>query len=646
MLVTDPKSRASLGEIMNHPWMTKGFNTVPENYLVHREPVQLPLDPAIVEKMTGFDFGSSDFITRELTKVINSDDYQAAVRLNAREQSAQAQGGEKRRGVFDFYKRRSSTTSRDTLPNASVEAVQLGSDPVNAFSPLISIYYLVREKQERERMEANPGALSMPMSPGEKPLKLPDLPAPEAAYTNSAAYEMPGEKATGGRSRPRSRTHGEDDISEPMKKVSVNATGGQAAPAIMTPPTDQQPVRKESTAAGLLRRFSTRRNKEPPRERPEPNPPSLQLQPPSDSNTPRKSFSVRRSRNRDTTPAPLLQPSGSTSHQSELLTPHISTGSKSRNSKILDRSTSVNSADFKRRYSRRGASEGHPASAPPDPPPTSGSDQSSMSGHRSKTSEPAPTEYKPPASNRTSTSRTKSLGHARRESIQARRARREEVREANLPEETDQELADEEQTGKSGSRENMKPVYLKGLFSVSTTSNKPLTVIRADIIRVLKQLGVEYTEIKGGFSCRHAPSIDLNRVMDPGAPSPDPQAVESSNKRRISFGALRSGDRDQSNPEKPPQTNRGTSRRQAPDTSFTNSEESAESVGRQEGERPAGETTTHVQSELGGNMVLRFEIFIVKVPLFSLHGIQFKKVSGGTWQYKNMAQKILDALRL
>lgn len=45
-------------------------------------------------------------------------------------------------------------------------------------------------------------------------------------------------------------------------------------------------------------------------------------------------------------------------------------------------------------------------------------------------------------------------------------------------------------------------------------------------------------------------------------------------------------------------------------------------------------------------MVLRFEIFVVKVPLFSLHGIQFKKVSGGTWQYKNMAQKILDALRL
>lgn len=626
--------------------MTKGFNTVPENYLPHREPVQLPLDPAIVDKMTGFDFGSADFITRELTRVINSDDYQAAVRLNAREQSAQAQGGEKRRGVFDFYKRRSSTTSRDTLPNPSVEAVQLGSDPVNAFSPLISIYYLVREKQERERVEPNPGALSMPMSPGERPLKLPDLPAPEAAYTNPASYEMPGEKATGGRSRPRSRTHGEDDMPEP-RKIPMNAVGGRTGPAIMTPPTEQQPAKKESTAVGLLRRFSTRRNREPPREKSDANPPSVQLQPPSDSNTPRKSFSVRRSRHRENIPAPLLHPGGSTPHQNELLTPPISIDSKPKNSNLLDRSTSVNSADVQRRYTQRGVSEGHPMSATPDPPPTSGSDRSSISGHRSKVSELAPSEHKTPVGNRASTSRTKSLGHARRESIQVRRARRDEVREANLPEETGQELADEKQTSKSGSMENIKPVYLKGLFSVSTTSNKPLAVIRADIIRVLKQLGVDYTEIKGGFSCRHAPSIDLNRVVDPGAPSPDPQGVmEPNNKRRISFGGFRGGDRDQSSQEKSPQMNRGTSRRQAPDTSFTNSEESAESVGRQEGERPTGETTTHVQSELGGNMVLRFEIFIVKVPLFSLHGIQFKKVSGGTWQYKNMAQKILDALRL
>lgn len=649
MLVTDPRQRATLSEIMNHPWMTKGFNSLPDNCLPPREPLQLPLDPQIIEKMTGFDFGAADFITRELTKVLSSEDYQTAVKNNAREQAAHATGGERRRGVFDFYKRRTSITSRETLPNSSFDAIQLGQDPINAFSPLISIYYLVREKQERERLESNPGALKMPISPGEKPLKMPDLPAPEAAYTNTSTYEMPGEKATGGRSRARSRTQGEEDVSESMKKINLNVP--PTTPAIITPTTyEQQPAKKESTAAGLLRRFSTRRNREP---RPDTqNTPSTQLQPPTDTaTTPRKSFSVRRSRNREPTPTPLLHPGGSTPHHTELLTAPASLETRTRNSNALDRSTSVNSANYRKRQSRRGVSEGQASLAATEPPLTSGSEQSSMSGYKPKASEPAPNDQKPSLNVRTATTRTKSLGHSKRESIQARRARRQEAydnREANVPEETDQELtANSDNPNKS--LENIKPVYLKGLFSVSTTSNKPLPVIRMDIVRVLQQLGVEYTEIKGGFSCRHAPSIDLN--------SNTPRSeIPASHRRRISFaGGFRGGDRNEDLNEK---LSPRAKRQPNPDTSFTASEESDNSEHAvtsrpsRAREQPsqavmaAGETTTHVQSEVGTNIVLKFEIFIVKVPLFSLHGIQFKKVSGGTWQYKNMAQKILDALRL
>jgi hypothetical protein len=76
-----------------------------------------------------------------------------------------------------------------------------------------------------------------------------------------------------------------------------------------------------------------------------------------------------------------------------------------------------------------------------------------------------------------------------------------------------------------------------------------------------------------------------------------------------------------------------------------------------------------VQSDTGENLVLRFEILIVKVPLFSLHGIQFKKVLSWNallgklfsvkWDRSQfqciedllrhlsiMAKKILDALKL
>jgi hypothetical protein len=85
------------------------------------------------------------------------------------------------------------------------------------------------------------------------------------------------------------------------------------------------------------------------------------------------------------------------------------------------------------------------------------------------------------------------------------------------------------------------------------------------------------------------------------------------------------------------------------DRSYSNSETSVDSIPRQNGgttRRVPGETSTQVQSDLGESMVLEFEIFIVKVPLLSLHGIQFKRMTGNTWQFKNMADQILRDLRL
>jgi hypothetical protein len=220
-----------------------------------------------------------------------------------------------------------------------------------------------------------------------------------------------------------------------------------------------------------------------------------------------------------------------------------------------------------------------------------------------------------------------------------------------VPEETDQEL---EQSGVSTERlddtELAKPVFLKGLFSVSTTSGKSVPAIRTDIKRVLRQLNVDYTEIKGGFVCRHSPSIDLNKVQDP----PMSPGNTPGHRRRFSFGGLMRGDdrereRDEfRDSERPPTTPR-TPGRSDRDRSFSNSETSLDSIPGKNGgpsRRVPGETSTQVQSDLGGSMVLEFEIFIVKVPLLSLHGIQFKRTTGNTWQYKSMADQILRELRL
>lgn len=247
--------------------------------------------------------------------------------------------------------------------------------------------------------------------------------------------------------------------------------------------------------------------------------------------------------------------------------------------------------------------------------------------------------------------RAKSIGHARRESIQRRRLRREEAREANVPEETDQEVADHSgvSTDRLDSSDLAKPVFLKGLFSVSTTSPKSVPEIRAEMRRVLRRLGVEYSEIKGGFACRHTPSIDLKKVADPPT---SPSAQTPGHRRRFSFGGLmNNNDRERDDGrefERGPQTPRSP-HKGVPEPACSNSDIS-EGSGPLDHSLPsrrvAGETTTHVQSDLGGSMVLEFEIFIVKVPLLSLHGIQFKRMSGNTWQYKNMADQILKEVRL
>lgn len=622
-------------EIMNHPWINKGFSGPPETYLPTRKPLQLPLDPEIIAKMTGFDFGDAELITSQLTKVLESEDYHRAVRLQEKRMINPLQESDQKRGVFGFYKRRSSATSRDTLNPPSSEAIQFGSDPINAFHPLVSIYYLAQEKMEREAKEKNPGCLAMPRVPGENPLNVPELAAPEAAYTNPSTYEMAGEKPTGGRSRPRARTHGEDEIAHDMQGVSLNAT-----PTIVEPEHRVSGhIRKESAAAGLLRRFSKREKS----ERPSHPPPALDKYNTA-SDTPRKSFSMRRPRDYSQT-RDAMRPETAASKQSELLTPPLTDATNERSSKRshgLGRSVSVNSSDIRRRLTRRGVSEGssnRPVQVQPHSERKVSFDQQSNSikdaQSDAETSRPAATVA----------SRAKSMGHSRKESMLVRRARREQARTADVPEETDQDMIDEvdgkEQYDGSGSPSSgMKPVFLKGLFSVSTTSSKPLNFIRLDIIRVLKELGVEFREIKGGFACRHSPSI-----LPPADETAPSGAQLDHHRRRISYIGNRAPGMDEVSLPGP-----------KPKASYPQSEEDSEEDTRAEGAggsgnrgeriRAAGETSTHVQSDLGGQMTLRFEIFVVKVPLLSLHGIQFKKVDGGTWQYKNMAQKVLGELRL
>lgn len=638
---------------MSHPWLNKGFDGPTQNHLPPREPLQLPLDKKVIDKMTGFDFGPADYITSQLEAIIRSEDYQKAVQQAAqRAVHVTNDGDRKKSGMFDFLDRKKpSASAREALSNGSAETIDQLQDPVNAFHPLISVYYLVREKQEREKAEENPGALAMPQSPGEKPLQLPNLPAPKPAVTNSAAYEMEGEEPTGGRARPRARTHGEDEMKEQIEKAQQPTPATPAKPVQVV---DTTPAKKEG-GFGILRRFSTRRGRNTERDKPTalqtPTPAVEVTEAANTITTPSKLLSVRKTRDKDAPPPSSLAKYAN--HHPELLSPPIVETPeqpqpvKSRGLS-LGRSTSINTADLRLRFSRRGTSEGRM------PQQAMQRDNPSVAGDGASDSVP---------NERASTSRTKSTGNnAPRESIQLRRNVREQNADADLPEETDAELATyaTQDAHPIESQENIKPVYLKGLFSVSTTSSKPLSYIRTDIIRVLRDMGIEFREIKGGFTCRS--NADIRKPVDSPQQESQPRASMALHRRRISFAGLRGGRDDRDKDHEAPTTPK-TPRHPILENGSTNSEESDEEAVRRHNENnttppklpgadatssrlPAGETTTHVQNDMNQGMEMVFEILVVKVPLLSLHGLQFKKVDGNTWQYKQMADRILGALKL
>jgi hypothetical protein len=114
-------------------------------------------------------------------------------------------------------------------------------------------------------------------------------------------------------------------------------------------------------------------------------------------------------------------------------------------------------------------------------------------------------------------------------------------------------------------------------------------------------LSVTSVEIKGGFRCRFSLTIkDTN---------------DQRNQRRIQLDISDISDVD------------------------SKSDVSTQWLPRQ----PQASPSTHVRDKTSRNWTVDFEIFIVRVSLLSLHGIQFKKIDG---DIRDIMQSILWALRL
>jgi serine/threonine protein kinase len=179
MLATDPKRRPSLPSIANHCWMKKGYPGPPENFLPCREPLSLPLDQDVIDTMTGLDFGSPEEINIQLTRIVESEGYRSAVHAFRTRRDCTLLVPSKDRGkkVFciNLYRSRKSRTGGAKLDTPNVETLTSCRDPFDAFHPLISLYYLAREKKWRQKQLSTVSAASLPADVRHTSVELKDI---------------------------------------------------------------------------------------------------------------------------------------------------------------------------------------------------------------------------------------------------------------------------------------------------------------------------------------------------------------------------------------------------------------------------------------------------------------------------------------
>lgn len=576
MLVTNPAHRATVSEVIIHPWMNKGYDGPVNNYLPNRPPLSLPIDMEVVQGMTGFEFGTENEIKDRLESIITSDEYQKAAKILV-ERTAETRRCHRQGHSSRF----SPHASRKTfvLPNEDPQSIPA------AYHPLVSIYYLVKERLEREKCtEKSPTGSGIVTTPS---LRMPDISLPESVHSS---MNVPFEQSM----------FGSETISSGVtydKKGKATIRVDEDGHMVETSNIDKL----HALENGFNRLFTRSRSNQSSEYNDEGSPGR-------DSNNVLRRLSLALSRT--STEKGSRSRKSSSTHGETTVVSSTSTPIQISSRETEDKHVSKSCASPKFPNSIFNT---HPASdslqqsdldiatAAAAAASASSANTSSNNTFGNKISKILPRRMTLGQSTMNAENHNNFLnkmhGHHQHEGRFA--SKKGPVK--NLPlhvDCVDRKAHDHEQSfpspadgafqQKGTADENIKPVFLKGLFSVTTTTTKHPSVIRADLIRVLERIGVKWRESKGRFECVHMPSIDLNVV------------VNDDTEDHHSF-----------------------------------SSEDATTV------------TNNTPVVPLPDLVVRFEIYIVKVPwLLGMHGLQFRRVGGDPWQYKNMCSKILTELKL
>ncbi|KAK6460245.1 hypothetical protein DFJ63DRAFT_290633 [Scheffersomyces coipomensis] len=559
MLVVEPSKRATLYEVLQHPWMNKGFDYKVSNYLPKRVPLTLPLDPEIIKSIASFDLGSIQHITEELTNVLTSVEYQMSCE--------------------NWYK-----LTEQGREYASASNAHILPDPTGGFHPLISIYFLVLEMKSRKKAkealiklqqtQSQQASQKQQQQPPHQQQQVQQLEPQQPAPTQErslAALTFPEQAHTS--SIPTAMHKNSQSPPPPSKDLPENVI-----PEQQLSPRESNPVResldpnagKNAGINSILRKLSYKKKYTPssPSRSTSPPPPQVDVvtAPP---------------------PLPSLETaSANLSPQSSVNTKRDPMVRRGVSMKITAKEKSTNSR--LNLHPSNDSSSGHQSTDAPKPRISAGhSRSSSVTKNQNKFHGFIPVEILPPVPKYTGgttivsassssnnektellsasgrklhpTARAKSVGgHMRKDSYNYRKAnnqnsgaypplpnamasqnsdeliadtsssnntannkdgffddvRLDDLDFQEIPQLTEDEIIDQFNNAKPNtmpSIEHCKTLFLKGFFSVQTTSTKPLPVIRYNIINVLSKLGVRFQEVKGGFVCIHTPSVQADR---------------------------------------------------------------------------------------------------------------------------------------
>ncbi|KAL4401437.1 Serine/threonine-protein kinase [Malassezia pachydermatis] len=644
MLVTNPHRRATLEEVVSHPWMLKGFDYVEPSYLPKRTPLQAGhLDRRVIERMHGFEFGTTTEIEHHLNTILSSDAYLAAVSQSENgfspaedhTSSTSTSNGNRLSRQFsaglNFYKRHSMKASEAPSEPLNAEAPPGMKGPLNptfGFHPLISIYFLVREKMEREvRGEdgLNSSDLLLDKHVQSQNKVLPNLPPPNAAI-NTVLRDPPptaaplDESVALAFSAP--AVPSPIDIPSPMVRppepTVVSPLATDHSPALQVSSTALLPPSKSAASSAPMPVFESRQKSQPqgtmtgpPRARAAANELESKL---------RSNWASPSTVTTDVHAPPLVSRPA-----------------------MPQRSLSLSHSHFKPRQLPKGLDHKLPPSAlgAASALPTLEDIQIEAGVGLPPTSPNAAPLASPPLE----------AGLTRRFGTMVVRPTQEPVTPSvEVPEGAvsttglDPAVATpltgsiHSEPATSPEEATSKPVFLKGLFSVQTTSRRPRTVIRQDLVRVLNQFDIQHIEIRGGFECVcHGPIHDLEpgsslhtatndlTMSTPTSSGVDPASLTPNESQPMVATGVGNVDINTNTPVD------ALSPSAIPDSPAIGGGSSGVN------ELPVTTAEGEVQ----------FEVFVVKVPLLlGINGLQFRRVSGNPWQYQTVAKRILNELNL